>query len=83
LTTHDLKSWPEYFQAVRAGLKLFELRNNDRDFKVGDTVVLWEYIPETATLTGQTIVTKITYVLTGGVWLTPGYCAFGIEPEAQ
>jgi hypothetical protein len=76
-----LKSWPEYFKATVEGSKTFELRKNDRDFKVGDTVVLWEYLPETATLTGQTLVTRITYLLTSGPWLQPGYCCFSFESE--
>ena len=39
---HDLKIAPEYFDAVDSGEKTFEIRLNDRDFKVGDTVVLRE-----------------------------------------
>lgn len=33
---HELKIAPEYFKDVRTGLKKFEIRKNDRDFKVGD-----------------------------------------------
>lgn len=79
--THDLKTWPEYFKAVREGKKKFELRKNDRDFKVGDQAVLWEYEPETAKLTGQIFITEITYILDSGPWLQPGYVAFGFESE--
>lgn len=39
---HFLKTDPEPFQAVKARLKRFEIRVNDRDFKVGDRLVLLE-----------------------------------------
>lgn len=42
--THHLKTMPEYFQAVIDGRKPFELRENDRDFKVGEKVILEEYL---------------------------------------
>lgn len=81
--THDLKSWPEFFKASLEGIKKFELRKNDRDFKVGDQLVLWEYIPETDTRTGRIIVNEIVYVLTEGPWLQPGYCALGLKSEFE
>lgn len=42
---HDLKTWTEYFQAVKSGDKTFEIRENDRNFKVGDVLLLREFIP--------------------------------------
>jgi len=42
---HDLKTWPLYFAAVSSGKKTFEIRKNDRDFKVGDILILKEFIP--------------------------------------
>jgi hypothetical protein len=40
---HELKTWPEHFSEIVAGRKNFELRRNDRDFKVGDELLLREY----------------------------------------
>lgn len=37
-TTHVLKIMPRYGASVLAGDKRFELRYDDRDFKVGDTI---------------------------------------------
>ena len=37
-TTHDLKTWPEFFDAILDGRKTFEVRDTrDRDFAVGKT----------------------------------------------
>lgn len=42
---HNLKCIPEFFSVVCSGLKSFEVRYNDREFKVGDTLCLQEFIP--------------------------------------
>lgn len=40
---HYLKIKPEYFQAVIDGRKPFEIRLNDRKFRVGDEIYLKEF----------------------------------------
>ena len=42
--THDLKIAPEHWRAIYDGLKTFEIRNNDRDFREGDILLLREYM---------------------------------------
>lgn len=44
--THELKTWPEFFNETRGGRKRFELRRNDRDFQVGDELLLKEWVPQ-------------------------------------
>ncbi len=40
MTTHNLKLHDRYYDAVKYGFKRFEIRKNDRDFRVGDILVL-------------------------------------------
>lgn len=60
---HKLKTWPEYFHQVFMGYKIFEVRKNDRDFKVGDWLQLEEFDPKTEKYTGRNVSRRITYIL--------------------
>ncbi|WP_438758202.1 DUF3850 domain-containing protein [Enterococcus sp. AZ126] len=40
---HELKITPEYFNDVRTGSKIFEIRKNDSNFKVGNQSFLKEW----------------------------------------
>ncbi|MGR3221326.1 MAG: DUF3850 domain-containing protein [Candidatus Anammoxibacter sp.] len=75
---HELKIYPMYFREVKSGAKPFEVRKNDRDYKVGDELLLKEFVPvgyyedeNKEYYTGEICHRKITYVLKGG--------DFGIE----
>jgi ASC-1-like (ASCH) protein len=59
---HKLKIQPEYFQAVCSKKKSFEIRNNDRDFQVGDTLQLQEWLYDTQEYTGRVVERKVTYI---------------------
>ncbi len=71
---HHLKTETEYYQDIEKGLKKFELRKNDRDFKVHDFLYLDETVD--AKYTGRTLPPmEIKYILTGGKFgLQDGYC---------
>ena len=43
---HELKCWPEFFARLKTGAKRVEIRKNDRDYKVGDELILKEWNPE-------------------------------------
>lgn len=64
MESHDLKIWPQYFDAVKAGKKTFEIRSiKDRIFEVGDCVLLREYVYESKEYTGRSLAFRIGYVL--------------------
>lgn len=65
MKTHELKTWPEYFQAILERRKTFELRKTDRPFEVGDTLFLREFDPHTKEYSGRNLRTQITYILDG------------------
>lgn len=73
---HLVKSWPAPFSAVWYGEKNHEIRFNDRDYKVGDTVRMLEYKPEEKIYTGRKVDAIITYLRTQGVGLQEGFCVF-------
>lgn len=60
--TIELKITPEYFEAQRSGVKNFEIRRNDRGYRVDDVLWLKEYDPEKKQYTGHTLKRKITYI---------------------
>lgn len=59
---HELKIWPSYYYPILTGLKTFEVRVNDRDFKVSDVLWLQEYIPSSRAYTGRSLHVKVTYL---------------------
>lgn len=85
---HILKTWPNYFDAVKRGEKPFEVRRDDRGFQRGDILVLQR---TTEKMTHQVdtdyhgkvrheIRKRITYILTGGQFgIEPGYVVMGLE----
>lgn len=60
MTTHELKILPEYFEPAIAGLKNFEIRYNDRNYQVGDTITLREWV--NGNYTGREYSRKIQYL---------------------
>ena len=42
---HDLKTWSPFYAAVASGAKTFELRKDDRNYSVGDVLLLREWDP--------------------------------------
>ena len=75
--THKLKVLIPYFVAIENHDKNFELRLNDRNYQVGDNVILEEWTGQCYTT--RTAVRSIKYVLKDcpQFGLKDGYCIFG------
>lgn len=84
---HQLKTVQPYFDDVASGNKTFEVRKNDRDFKVNDVLMLLEYEPDKADnqkskgLTGKCVTARITYILDTPKYCKDGYVILGFRPE--
>jgi len=73
-----VKIKPCYYLAVEKGIKLFEVRYNDRDYKVGDILVLREFAD--GEYTGRKMTMRITYVLSDVDYVKEGFVVLGIKP---
>ncbi|WP_341224590.1 DUF3850 domain-containing protein [uncultured Arcticibacterium sp.] len=58
---HELKILPEYFEEVKRRNKTFELREDNKNYKVGDTLRLLEFDNEH--YTGRECRRTILYIL--------------------
>lgn len=91
---HELKFLPAYFEAVIAGEKTFEIRNNaDRGFQKGDSLILREFDPRyqklmdleppnsiggTTCYTGRQTEKLVSYV--SNFEQKPGFVVLGLKP---
>lgn len=81
---HELKTYPNFYQAVIDGKKKFEIRKNDRCFSVGDVLRLREYDPTkeldpvTEKYTGRYCYVRVDYILTDFLALEENYIAMSI-----
>jgi ParB family transcriptional regulator, chromosome partitioning protein len=76
---HELKTKKPYFDDVWEGRKTFEIRNNDRDFKIGDTLKLWE--TDDVGYTGRLIKADVKHILSHAIeyGLMTGFVIMSIE----
>lgn len=81
MKTHELKTWPVYYEAIQNGSKTFEYRKDDRPFVVGDQLVLKEWDAGAVAYTGRETTRTITYVMRDGSFgLPPGWCILALGP---
>ncbi len=82
MKVHELKTWPVPFQQVMDGRKTHEFRKNDRDFKVGDTLLLKLYEPALDVTLPVYVLRTVTAITYGPDFGIPGgYCVMSIRPE--
>ena len=74
---HYLKILPEYYEAVKRGDKMFEVRLNDRDYKVNDVLHLQEFTD--GHYTGRELVVAVTYTLDNPTYCKEGYIIMSLN----
>lgn len=81
-TVHELKTWPEFFQAIKHGFKNFEIRENDRNYQLGDILELQEWNPKTEQYTGEKLIKRVNYIMRGpGFGLAKGFVIMSITDD--
>lgn len=70
---HELKCWPEPFEALWLGHKTCEVRKDDRGFALGDTLNIREWDPVTGDYPypRRRYVTKVAHIIRGPEWGIP------------
>jgi hypothetical protein len=60
---YEVKSWPWFFEEMISGRKMHDMRDKrDREYKVGDKMLLREFDPRTGDYTGRASIATITYI---------------------
>lgn len=81
MTEHKLKTHPAPFFASMSGEKPWEFRFNDRNFQVGDTLVLQWYDPDRDMYSGHELRREVVFILEGGQFGIPaGYVVMTVQP---
>jgi len=80
---HYLKTIQPYYNDVKRRLKPFEVRKNDRDFNVGDVLILQEYDHVNKKYTGWELPPlEVIYMLNNPEFCKEGYVILGIADTA-
>ena len=78
MDVHELKLWPKPYEEVSSGRKPFELRKDDRDYKVGDILNLRHWDPETEKYSGRSMSAGVTCIYRGP-FVAEGFVCMGIK----
>lgn len=89
MSAHYVKSWTPFFEAFVRGDKRHDLRDDDRNFMVGDILILQEYDPFKGRYSGRELRMEVSYI-TGrdtpcafsSSVLQKGYVILSLRPEA-
>ena len=74
---HSVKCLTDYFNDVLSGRKGFEVRKNDRDYRVGDFLALNEF--DGSSYTGRCAMVYVDYLL-ANEFCKEGFVIMGIKP---
>jgi len=59
---HRVKSWSHFYDAIASGKKTHDLRKDDRNYMVGDTLQLDRYDNINGRYTGESLTVQVTYI---------------------
>jgi hypothetical protein len=77
---HHVKVWPVFFEKLQDGTKPWEVRKNDRDYRVGYVLDLQEWNPSKEAFTGRSVQRVIIDVYAGGQFgIEDGHVVLGLE----
>lgn len=76
---YKLKIEPQYFRQVISGEKMFEIRYDDRNYVVGDSLLLCEYFPKTRKFSGNSVSVLVTSICDDIRFVKPGYVVMSIK----
>lgn len=83
--THVLKVWPDPYWATHSGEKTAEFRKDDRDYQVGDTLILQPWSPKEfqpgqpqGYLNWPALHAKVSHA-TRGPHVPPGYVMLSLQ----
>lgn len=81
---HVLKTASFYFNSIVDGSKTFEVRKNDRNFKVGDKLLLQKFdiMDGGTTFHGPEWEGEITYILDDPKYCKEGFVIMGIKEKS-
>ena len=77
---HQLECEAQHFEDIINNLKGFEVRKNDRDYKVNDFIGLNELTPDNKSYTERWTLVKISYIFSNTDFLKDGYVILGLTP---
>lgn len=85
MQTHDLKIQKQFYDRIREGSKSFEVRRHDRDFQVGDELILDLVDDDGNYVEGcDPIIKRISYILRGGNFgIDEDYSVLGLVNDTQ
>lgn len=69
---HKLFIQDKYFQDVKSGIKTFEIRRRNRNYKVGDAILLKNLKSK------ETLIKKIKYICDASIYDLPNILILGI-----
>jgi hypothetical protein len=83
MAEHELKLDTRFWMDTMSGIKPFELRFNDRGYKIGDTLRLKEWLPNLGVFTGESLIVTVSYILHDFDGLEPDYVILGTKIAAR